>query len=93
MVSNSSAFGSNADTSRSDVTVIGAVPRGRLIHLLPIVYSGSNLACTEARAFRVRCIRLSTRDVTTCADDEPFAPLPLTAECVPRAALALAQPR
>lgn len=82
-----------ADDGLLDVTVIGTVPRGRLLRLLPTVYSGSHISYPEVRTSRARTVRLSTPDVTAYADGEPFAPLPLTAECVPRAALALAPPR
>ena len=100
-VGNGSSYGggmhicpsAQVDDGLLDVTVIGAVPRGRLVHLLPAVYSGSHIAYPEVRTSRASRVRLSTPDVTTCADGEPFAPLPLAAECVPRAALALVPAR
>ncbi|NHD17805.1 MULTISPECIES: diacylglycerol kinase [unclassified Actinopolyspora] len=68
-----------------DVTVIGPVTAGRLVRVLPTVYSGKHVDHPQVSTFRARRVSVSVPGVTAYADGEPLAGTPLEVECVPRA--------
>ncbi len=77
------------DDGRFDVTVIGEVPARRLVRVLPTVYKGTHVDYPQVTTYRARSVAVSTPGVTAYADGERFMPLPVTCECVSRAAFAL----
>ncbi|MGH3434964.1 MAG: diacylglycerol kinase [Sciscionella sp.] len=74
------------DDGLLDVTVIEATSRGRLIRLMPTLYRGTHVELDRVRTYRCRSIRLDAPGITSDADGEPLAPLPVTATAVARAA-------
>lgn len=77
------------DDGLLDVTVIAPASRSRVVRLMPTIYPGAHLRYPEVMTYRARSVRLSTPDLVGYADGEPFGALPLTCECVPRAAQVL----
>lgn len=78
------------DDGQFDITVIGEISVGRLVRVFPTIYKGRHVDYPKVNTYRARSVTLSTPGVTAYADGERFTPLPVTCECVPRAALALA---
>lgn len=59
------------DDGRLDVCIIGDVPRGRLLSLLPAVYSGGHVGRPGVRLLRAKRIELeSDRPIPVCLDGE-----------------------
>ena len=77
------------DDGQFDVTVIGETSVGRLVRVFPTIYKGRHVDYPRVNTYRARSVTLSTPDVTAYADGERFTPLPVTCECVPRAAVVL----
>ncbi len=73
------------------VTVIGHVPRRRLLRVFPQVFTGAHVHHPQVETLRTDRLRISARGITAYADGERIAPLPVevTAE---RGALALLVP-
>src|SRR5699024_12727189 len=73
------------------VTVIGHVPRRRLLRVFPQVFTGAHVHHPQVETLRTARLRISARGITASADGERIAPLPVevTAE---RGALALLVP-
>lgn len=72
-----------------DVTVIEHRRLTELVRLLPAIYTGEHVEHPQVTTYRAVRVRLSTTDIVGHADGEPFAPLPVTCECVPAAARAI----
>jgi diacylglycerol kinase (ATP) len=68
-----------------DVTVVGAISRLELIRTKPLLTTGTHVDNAAVTVHRAARVELSSPGVTTYADGEPVAPLPVVAECVPRA--------
>ena len=68
-----------------DVTVVRAMTRRQLVSERPRLAAGTHVEHPLVSVHRVRRVELSCDGVTTWADGEPVAPLPVTAECVPGA--------
>ncbi|MGY2066347.1 diacylglycerol kinase family protein [Blastococcus sp. SYSU DS0619] len=68
-----------------DVTVVGAVTRRELIRTKPRLADGSHVDHPLVTVHRAARVELACAGVTTYADGEPVAPLPLVSECVPGA--------
>ncbi|WP_327298566.1 diacylglycerol kinase family protein [Streptomyces sp. NBC_01197] len=77
--------GAELDDGLLDITVVGACSRATLVRVFPKVYRGTHLSHPAVTSYRVRRIELRAAGITGYADGEPLGPLPLTAECVPRA--------
>jgi diacylglycerol kinase (ATP) len=68
-----------------DVTVVGPLTRLELIQARPQLADGSHVESPSVLVFRAARVELSCPGVTTYADGERVAPLPVVAECVPAA--------
>lgn len=73
-----------------DVVVGEAMGRLTLTRLRPRAYRGTHLAHPLVTAYRARQIRLVADGITSYADGEPCAPLPVTITAVPEALRVLA---
>ncbi|MEE1752571.1 diacylglycerol kinase [Streptomyces sp. SP18CS02] len=78
------------DDGLFDVTVVGDCSRSTLLRVFPRVYRGTHLSHPVVTAHRAAKVTLAAAGTTGYADGEPLGPLPLTAECVPGAAVVLA---
>jgi diacylglycerol kinase (ATP) len=68
-----------------DITVVGPMTRRQLIGTRPRLADGTHVDHPSVTVHRARRVELSCPGVTTWADGEPVAPLPVTTECVPGA--------
>jgi diacylglycerol kinase (ATP) len=68
-----------------DVTVVAAVTRMELIRTRPLLTAGRHIDDAAVTVHRASRVELSSPGITTYADGEPVAPLPVVAECVPGA--------
>ena len=68
-----------------DVTVVGPLSRLELIRARPRLADGTHVDSPSVQVFRAARVELACPGVTTWADGEPVAPLPVVAECVPGA--------
>ncbi|MDT0277042.1 diacylglycerol/lipid kinase family protein [Blastococcus goldschmidtiae] len=68
-----------------DVTVVGPTTRRGLVRTRPLLADGSHVAHPSVQVFRAARVQLSCPGVTTYADGEVIAPLPVAVECVPGA--------
>jgi diacylglycerol kinase (ATP) len=65
-----------------DVTVVGPMTRRELIRSRPLLTAGTHITRSSVTVHRAARVQLSAEGVTSYADGEPVAPLPVTAECV-----------
>jgi diacylglycerol kinase (ATP) len=77
--------GAQPDDGLFDVTVVRAMTRRQLVSERPRLAAGTHVDHPLVSVHRVQRVELSCDGVTTWADGEPVAPLPVTAECVPGA--------
>ncbi|GHH71057.1 diacylglycerol kinase [Streptosporangium violaceochromogenes] len=77
--------GAVPDDGLLDVTILGAVPRGRFLRAFPGVYRGSHVTHPSVTVRRARRITLEAPGVVAYADGERIGPIPLTCEVVPGA--------
>jgi diacylglycerol kinase (ATP) len=77
--------GAEPDDGLFDVTVVGPMSRRQLVSTRPRLAAGTHVDHPLVSVHRARQVQLSCDGVTTWADGEPVAPLPVTAECVPDA--------
>ncbi len=68
-----------------DVTVVGPLTRRELVLARPRLADGTHVDDPQVSVFRATRVELASPGVTTWADGEPVAPLPVVAECVPGA--------
>lgn len=68
-----------------DITVVGALTRRELVRARPQLAAGTHVDNPSVSVFRAARVELACPGVTTWADGEPVAPLPVVAECVPGA--------
>lgn len=68
-----------------DVTVVGPMSRRQLIRSRPLLTAGTHVEHASVTVHRAAHVELASPGVTTYADGEPIAPLPVAAECVPGA--------
>ncbi|RBY87648.1 diacylglycerol kinase family protein [Blastococcus sp. TF02A-30] len=68
-----------------DVTVVGATSRLELIRTKPRLADGTHVRHPSVEVVRAARVELACTGVTTYADGEPVAPLPVAIECVPGA--------
>ncbi|MCZ2860930.1 diacylglycerol kinase family protein [Blastococcus sp. VKM Ac-2987] len=68
-----------------DVTVVGPTTRRELIRTKPRLADGSHVTHPAVSVHRAARVELACAGVTTYADGEPVAPLPVVSECVPGA--------
>jgi diacylglycerol kinase (ATP) len=68
-----------------DVTVVGAVTRLQLMRTKPLLTTGRHIEHPAITVHRAARVELAAPGVTTYADGEPVAPLPVAADCVPGA--------
>jgi diacylglycerol kinase (ATP) len=80
------------DDGLLDLTVVGPISKATLIRIFPQVYSGRHVLHPAVSTYRARRVSLAAPGVTTYADGEPIAPLPLTVEAVPAALRVLVPP-
>ncbi|SDE54353.1 diacylglycerol kinase [Blastococcus fimeti] len=77
--------GADPADGRFDVTVVGPTTRRELIRTRPRLADGTHVEHPSVSVFRASRVELSCPGVTTYADGEPVAPLPVVVECVPGA--------
>jgi diacylglycerol kinase (ATP) len=65
-----------------DVTVVGPVTRLELIRTKPLLTTGTHVDHPKVTVHRAARVELTSPGVTSYADGEPVAALPVTAECV-----------
>ena len=65
-----------------DVTVVGPLTRRELVRARPRLADGTHVDSPSVQVFRAARVELGCPGVTTWADGEPVAPLPVVAECV-----------
>ena len=70
---------------RFDVTVVGPMSRLELLRSRPRLSSGTHVDSPGVSVHRAVRVELAADGLTTYADGEPVAPLPVVAECVPGA--------
>jgi YegS/Rv2252/BmrU family lipid kinase len=68
-----------------DVTVVGAISRLQLMRTKPLLTTGRHVGHPAITVHRAARVELAAPGVTTYADGEPVAPLPVVADCVPGA--------
>jgi diacylglycerol kinase (ATP) len=68
-----------------DVTIVGATTRLELIRTKPRLADGTHVLHPSVEVVRAARIELACPGVTTYADGELVAPLPVVVECVPGA--------
>jgi diacylglycerol kinase (ATP) len=68
-----------------DVTIVGATSRLELIRTKPRLADGSHVLHPSVEVVRAARVELACPGVTTYADGEPVAPLPVVIDCVPGA--------
>jgi diacylglycerol kinase (ATP) len=77
--------GADPADGRFDVTVVGRLNRRELVRARPMLTDGTHVDHPAVSVHRAARVELSCEAVTTYADGEPVAPLPVVAECVPGA--------
>ncbi|RBY81381.1 sphingosine kinase [Blastococcus sp. TF02-09] len=77
--------GADPADGRFDVTVVGPLTRLELIRARPQLTDGSHVDSPAVSVFRATRVELACPGVTTWADGEPVAALPVVADCVPGA--------
>ncbi|MGY1782800.1 diacylglycerol kinase family protein [Geodermatophilus sp. SYSU D01036] len=70
---------------RLDVTVVGPVSRRELVRTRPRLTEGTHVDHPAVTVHRAARVELAGTGLTTCADGEPVAALPVHAEAVPGA--------
>ena len=65
-----------------DVTVVGPLSRLELVRQRPRLTAGTHIENPAVTVHRAARVELASPGVTTYADGEPVAPLPVVAECV-----------
>jgi diacylglycerol kinase (ATP) len=78
------------DDGLLDITVVGALSKPGFLRAFPRVYRGTHLSHPAVTALRAKVVTLEADGVTTYADGEYLADLPITCECVPGAVQILA---
>jgi diacylglycerol kinase (ATP) len=76
-----------------DVTVVGPLTRRELIRSRPRLADGTHVQNPAVSVLRATRVELACPGVTTWADGEPVAPLPVVVECVPGALSVVGAPR
>ena len=77
--------GADATDGTFDVTVVGPMGRLELVRSRPRLTAGNHVLHPIVTVHRAARVELASPGVTTYADGEPVAPLPVVAECVPGA--------
>lgn len=73
------------DDGLLDVVAIGPMTKLELLRTFPKVFSGSHIGHPKVTRYQGRTITVAAPGITSYADGERIAPLPLTVEVVPRA--------
>ncbi len=73
------------DDGRLDVLVLERVGRAEFLRVFPRVFAGTHVDHPAVRILSGCSIRLEASGIRSYADGEPFHPVPLTAQVVPRA--------
>lgn len=84
------AEGARIDDGLLDVVMIKPVSKLELVRTHPKLFTGRHVHHPAFERIRVRSVTLAAPGIIGYADGERIGPLPLTVECVPRAALVLA---
>lgn len=77
--------GADPTDGRFDITVVGPLGRLDLVRARPRLTAGTHVELPEVTVYRASRVELACEGVTSYADGEPIAPLPVVAECVPAA--------
>ncbi|WP_449066373.1 diacylglycerol kinase [Planomonospora algeriensis] len=77
--------GALPDDGLLDVTILGAVPKGRFLRAFPSVYRGTHVDHPAVTIRRARRVALEASGVVAYADGERIGPVPLVCEAVPGA--------
>ena len=66
-----------------DITIIHEASRGKLLRLLPTVYSGGFITNPVVERIRARTVEVDGEDLFLMGDGEEMGDVPATVECVP----------
>ncbi|MEE1787678.1 diacylglycerol kinase [Streptomyces sp. SP17BM10] len=73
------------DDGLLDVTVVAAMPRLRIARFFPTVFQGTHVHHPEVETHRTPSLRIESPGITSYADGEFIAPLPVEVTAVPGA--------
>lgn len=79
------AAGAQPDDGMLDVVIVHPLSRLELLRFFPTVRTGTHVTNPRWERLRARTVTVAASGITTYADGERFADLPLTVECVPGA--------
>jgi diacylglycerol kinase (ATP) len=68
-----------------DVTIGGALPRRRVLRMMPTVYRGTHVSRPEIEVVRTTSVRIESPGINAYADGEYLGPLPVDVSIVPQA--------
>jgi diacylglycerol kinase (ATP) len=68
-----------------DVTIGGALPRRKVLGLMPKVYRGTHVERAEVQVVRTTGLRIESAAINAYADGEYLGPLPVEVTVVPAA--------
>jgi len=74
--------GADPADGRFAVTVVGPMTRRELVRNRPMLADGTHVDSPSVTVHHAATVGLDAPGITTWADGEPVAPLPVTAECV-----------
>lgn len=75
---------------RLAVTIIGYVPRRRLLRVFPQVFRGAHVDHPQVETFHTDALRISAEEINAYADGEHIGPLPVDVRVLPGALEVLA---
>ncbi|MGH3469861.1 MAG: diacylglycerol kinase [Thermocrispum sp.] len=66
-----------------DVTLVGKMPRAKLVRFFPSVFSGKHVRHEEVQTLRVARVRIDSAGINAYADGDFVAPLPVEVDVLP----------
>ncbi|MQS14955.1 diacylglycerol kinase [Streptomyces kaniharaensis] len=73
------------DDGLLDVTLVAAMPRLRIARFFPTIFKGTHIRHPEVATHRTSSLRIESPGITSYADGEFIAPLPIDVTAVPNA--------
>jgi diacylglycerol kinase (ATP) len=77
--------GADPSDGALDVTIGGALPRRKVLRLMPTVYRGTHVARPEVQVARTTGLRIESPGINAYADGEYLGPLPVDVSVLPKA--------
>lgn len=69
---------------RFDVTMVGALSRGKLVRFFPTIFKGTHVQRDEVQTLRTAGLRIDSPGINAYADGDYVAPLPVDVRVVPK---------